>query len=112
MPYWTAWLVESKDFSISAASTVIAVSIIARSFSSFCMFPKLSQTISLGRLSRWLVLISRVALLLFLPMNSFGMILVCMVLFSLVYPMMLPMVERMAAVMMKEDGIDYGRSRS
>lgn len=112
IPYWTAWLVESKDFSISAASTVIAVSIIARSFSSFCMFPKLSQTISLGRLSRWLVLISRVALLLFLPMNSFGMILVCMVLFSLVYPMMLPMVERMAAVMMKEDGIDYGRSRS
>jgi MFS transporter, PPP family, 3-phenylpropionic acid transporter len=112
IPYWTAWLVESKDFSISAASTVIAVGMIARSFSSFFLFPKLSQTVSLGRLSRWLVLISGVALLLFLPMNSFGMILVCMVLFSLVYPMMLPMVESMAAVMMKEDGIDYGRSRS
>ncbi|MGM0841705.1 MAG: hypothetical protein ACQEWE_13300 [Bacillota bacterium] len=36
----------------------------------------------------------------------------CMVLFSLVYQMMLPMVESMAAVMMKEVGIDYGRSRS
>ncbi|MHA7139579.1 hypothetical protein ACRTEV_20320 [Rossellomorea arthrocnemi] len=31
----------------------------------------------------------------------FGMILVCMVLFSLVYLMMLPMVESMEAVMMK-----------
>jgi len=57
-------------------------------------------------------LISGASLLLFLPMNSFGMILICMVLFSLVYLMMLPMVESMAAVMMKEDGIDYGRSRS
>lgn len=112
IPYWTAWLVESKDFSISAASTVIAVGMIARSFSSFFVFPKLSQTVSLGRLSRWVVLVSGVALLMFLPMDSFGMVLGCMVLFSLVYPMLLPMVESMAAVMMKEDGIDYGRSRS
>ena len=35
-----------------------------------------------------------------------------MVLFSLVYPMLLPMVESMATVMMKEEGIEYGRSRS
>ncbi|MGM0841704.1 MAG: hypothetical protein ACQEWE_13295 [Bacillota bacterium] len=50
IPYWTTWLVESKDFSITAASTVITVGMIARSFSSFFLFSKLSETVFLGRL--------------------------------------------------------------
>jgi MFS transporter, PPP family, 3-phenylpropionic acid transporter len=35
-----------------------------------------------------------------------------MVLFSLFYPLLLPMVESMAAVMMKDEQVDYGKSRS
>ncbi|RIW31873.1 MFS transporter [Bacillus salacetis] len=112
IPYWTAWLVESKGFSIATASSLVAAGMIARSFSSFYLFPTLSQRFPLGKLARILVAASGVLLLLFFPLSSFFGMMACMVLFSLVYPMLMPLVESMAAVMMKKDSIDYGKSRS
>ncbi|MGM0843635.1 MAG: 3-phenylpropionate MFS transporter [Bacillota bacterium] len=112
IPYWTAWLVESKGFSIATASSLIAAGMIARSFSSFYLFPTLSQKFPLGKLARIIVIGSGLSLLLFFPLNSYIGMMAAMVLFSLVYPMVMPLVESMAAVMMKKDKIDYGKSRS
>ena len=112
IPYWTAWLVESKGFSIATASSLVAAGMIARSFSSFYLFPTLSQRFPLGKLARILTVVSSITLILFFPISSFIGMLACMILFSLVYPMLMPLVESMAAVMMKKDHIDYGKSRS
>ncbi|WP_409252160.1 MFS transporter [Bacillus sp. SCS-153A] len=112
IPYWTAWLVESKGFSIATASSLVAAGMIARSFSSFYLFPTLSQRFPLGKLARIIALVSSITLILFFPISSLIGMLACMVLFSLVYPMLMPLVESMAAVMMKKDHIDYGKSRS
>ncbi|EDL64904.1 MFS transporter [Bacillus sp. SG-1] len=112
IPYWTAWLVESKGFSIATASSLVAAGMIARSFSSFYLFPTLSQRFPLGKLARILTVVSSITLILFFPISSFIGMLACMILFSLVYPMLMPLVESMAAVMMKKDNVDYGKSRS
>jgi len=112
MPYWTAWLVEGKDLTVQAASTVVAVGLFVRSFSTFFIFPSLSNKFSVGFLMKLLAVASSVLLLLFLPFESYYSLIVAMVIFSLVYPMMMPMTESVGAIMTQNENIHYGKSRS
>nr|WP_238941944.1 MFS transporter [Bacillus sp. REN10] len=112
MPYWTAWLISSKGLTIEAASTVIAVGLLVRSFSTFFVFPALSSKFPIGLLMKAFALSSVVLLYLFIPFDSFYAMIVAMTLFSLVYPLMLPLTESIGAIMMQSERIHYGKSRS
>ncbi|MEI5906430.1 MFS transporter [Bacillus spongiae] len=111
MPFWTAWLVESKGFSIYDASTLIAVSFITRSLSTFFIFPYISKWVSLTKLSKGFSLFTFIILFLFLPLNSFESMLGGIILLSLIYPLMMPLTESTASILMKNDHISYGKSR-
>ncbi|TFD98316.1 MFS transporter [Jeotgalibacillus sp. R-1-5s-1] len=112
LPYWTGWLVFEKDLSVAAASSIIAAGLFARSFSTLFLFPELSKRFSLAVLMKLLPVISTGLLLLFIPIDSFIGLTLVMILFSLFYPNILPMMESNASLLMRTDHIHYGRSRS
>ncbi|MBM7579495.1 MFS transporter [Jeotgalibacillus terrae] len=112
LPYWTGWLVYEKDLTVAAASSIIAAGLFARSFSTLYLFPELSKRFSLAFLMRALPVISTCILLLFIPVDSFTGLMIVMILFSLFYPNILPMMESNASLLMRTDNIHYGRSRS
>lgn len=112
LPYWTGWLVSEKNLSVAAASSIIAAGLFARSFSTLFIFPQLSKRYSLALLMKILPLLSAVILLLFIPADSFFVLIGVMVLFSFFYPNILPTMESNATVLMRTSNINYGRSRS
>nr|WP_204553703.1 MFS transporter [Bacillus ectoiniformans] len=112
MPYWTVWLIDSKGLTVEAASTVVAVGLFVRSFSTFFIFPALGSRFAVGTLLKAFALLSTVMLSFFLPFDSFIAMIVAMTLYSLVYPLMLPLTESTGAMMMQSEHIHYGKSRS
>ncbi|PPA70587.1 MFS transporter [Jeotgalibacillus proteolyticus] len=112
LPYWTGWLVFEKGLTVGAASTIIAAGLFTRSFSTLFLFPELTKRFSLALLMKILPIVSACLLLLFIPAQSFSALMIVMILFSLFYPNVLPLMESSATVLMKTNGINYGRSRS
>ncbi|KMY55564.1 3-phenylpropionic acid transporter [Bacillus sp. FJAT-27231] len=111
LPYWTAWLIADKGITVESASTIIAAGLFIRSFSTFFIFPSLSAKFSIGTLIKAFPAVSTLLLLVFIPFDSFYAIMTAMILFSLVYPLMLPLTESIGT-MMQNEGVQYGKSRS
>ncbi|WP_100332392.1 MFS transporter [Bacillus xiapuensis] len=111
MPYWTAWLISEKGLTVESASTVIAAGLLVRSFSTFFIFPSLSHKFPIGTLIKLIAVCSLGLLYLFIPFDSFYAMIIAMSIFSLVYPLMMPMTESIGSIMMHSDHIDYGKSR-
>ncbi|MBO0588984.1 MFS transporter [Sporosarcina sp. E16_8] len=112
LPYWTGWLTIEKGISVTAASFIMGVGMIARSLSTFLFFPYLTRKMSMIRLMKWMSFAALILALLYLPDSPFIVLLIITVLFSAVYPMILPAVESSASVLMQTEGIHYGKSRS
>ncbi|CAM3219339.1 MFS transporter [Filibacter tadaridae] len=112
LPYWTGWLTIEKGLSVTAASIVMGAGMVARSFSTFLVFPYLTRKMSLIRVMKWMTIASLLLALLYIPSSSFTVLLVITILFSAVYPIILPAVESGASVLMQTGHIHYGKSRS
>lgn len=112
LPYWTGWLTSSKGLSVTNASIIMGAGMIARSFSTFFLFPYLTRNMALLRVLRWTVLCSFLLSLAYIPESSFGVLFILTVLFSAVYPVILPGVESGASLLMQTERIHYGKSRS
>jgi len=112
LPYWTGYLTNVKDMSVYAASLIMGAGMIARAFSTLVLFPELTKRYSIHIFLRILALGSLLTFVLYIPLSSFTMLLLITVLFSLVYPNLLPAMESCASLLMQRDRIHYGRSRS
>ena len=112
LPYWTGWLTIEKGLSVPAASAIMGAGMIARSFSTFFIFPYLTRRLSYIRVIKWTTVIALLLTLLYIPDSSYVPLLIITVLFSAVYPMILPAVESGASVLMQHERIHYGKSRS
>ncbi|AMQ04928.1 MULTISPECIES: MFS transporter [Sporosarcina] len=112
LPYWTGWLTIEKGLSVTAASFIMGAGMIARSLSTFLIFPYLTRKISMIRVMKWISLTALILTLLYLPDSPFIVLLIITVLFSAIYPMILPAVESGASILMQIEGIHYGKSRS
>ncbi|WP_313236365.1 MFS transporter [Sporosarcina ureae] len=112
LPYWTGWLTSSKGLSVTQASFIMGVGMIARSFSTFFLFPYATRKISLLRVIRWTTFLSFILALAYLPESPFGILFVLTVLFSAIYPIILPSAESGASLLMQHERIHYGKSRS
>ncbi|MFK2826370.1 MFS transporter [Bacillus sp. B190/17] len=112
LPYWTAWLISSKGVTIESASAIIAAGLFIRSFSTVFIFPTLSMKLSIGSLTKLFPILSTLLLFLFIPLSSFHTIMAAMILFSLIYPLILPLTESIGTMMMQSERIQYGKSRS
>ncbi len=112
MPYWTGYLTNVKGLSVPAASIVMGAGMLARAFSTFALFPIATSRFSMQVVMRVLALLSFVVVALYVPFSNFASLLVITVLFSLIYPNLLPAIESSASLLMQRDNIHYGKSRS
>ena len=112
VPYWIGWLTNEKGLSVKDASIVMGAGMIARSFSTFFVFPYLTERTSYIRVIKWTTVVSLVLAILYIPDSSFIGLFVITVLFSAVYPIILPAVESGASVLMQKERVHYGKSRS
>lgn len=112
LPYWTGWLTSAKGLTVTQASIIMGAGMIARSFSTFFLFPYAMRNMSLLRVIRWTTLLSFIVALAYLPESPFSVLFGLTVLFSAVYPIILPGVESGASLLMQHERIHYGKSRS
>lgn len=112
LPYWTGWLTIEKGLSVTAASVVMGAGMIARSFSTFFLFPAMTKRASLSRLIKFLAFLSLGFTMLYFISSSFSALLIITILLSLVYPIIMPAIESSASLLMQTEAIHYGKSRS
>lgn len=112
IPYWTGWLTNVQGLTVTAASIIMGVGMIVRSFSTFLIFPYLTLKMPLQSVVKWATILSLFITLFYIPQLNFTTLLIVTAIFSFVYPMILPGIESSASVLMQHERIHYGRSRS
>ncbi|MDW7617902.1 MFS transporter [Peribacillus simplex] len=112
VPYWSSWLILSKGFTADEAGLIIAMGLITRSITTFYIFPLACRYITLAQLNRIVPLASVVLIIVLIPLNNVMSVVLITILLSLIYPMPLAMHEAMASTLIRESGIQYGKSRS
>ncbi|WP_078414611.1 MFS transporter [Priestia abyssalis] len=112
LPYWTGWLVQAKGLSVTEASIIMGFGLLARGVSSLFAFPLISKYWSSHTVILVLTAGSLAATILYIPSSSFvGLFIVTMV-FSIIFPALLPALESTAGVLVQQGGVHYGKSRS
>ncbi|WP_432361742.1 MFS transporter [Sporosarcina sp. UB5] len=112
LPYWTGWLTIEKGLSVKDASIIMGAGMVVRSFSTFLVFPYLTARTSYVRVMKWMTLLSLLLAVLYIPESPYSALFVITILFSAVYPIILPAVESGASVLMQKERVHYGKSRS
>lgn len=112
LPYWTGWLTIEKGLAVSTASVIMGVGMAARALTTFLVFPVLTHRSSLRKVVQGLSVISLLLVILYLPDSPLWVLAAITILFSAVYPMILPAVESGATLLMQSERIHYGKSRS
>ncbi|MGN7410098.1 MFS transporter [Sporosarcina sp. SAFN-010] len=112
LPYWTGWLTIEKGLTVSTASVIMGIGMAARALTTFLVFPLLTHRHSLRRVVQGLAILSLLLVILYLPDSPLWALAAITILFSAVYPMILPAVESGATLLMQSERIHYGKSRS
>ncbi|AYC30381.1 3-phenylpropionate MFS transporter [Paenisporosarcina cavernae] len=112
LPYFTGWLTSVKGLTIAEASIVMGSGMLARAFSTFLLFPIATSKASLQIVMRISAIFSLIVMSLFSFGDSFTMLLAISVLFSIIYPNLLPAMESSASLLMQHEKLHYGKSRS
>ncbi len=112
LPYWTGWLTTEKDLSVFHASIIMGSGMVARAVSTFVFFPIASKSLSLHRVMVWAAFMSLLIMSIYIFVDTFIPLLLITVVFSLVYPNLLPAMESSASVLIQTERIHYGKSRS
>ncbi len=112
LPYWTGWLTIEKGLAVSTASVIMGVGMAARALTTFLVFPLLTNRSALRRVIQGLAILSLLLTILYLPDSPLWVLAAITILFSAVYPMVLPAVESGATLLMQSEHIHYGKSRS
>ena len=112
LPYWTGWLVHAKGLSVTEASLIMGFGLIARGVSTLVAFPLASKYWSSHKVILFFTFGSLAATILYIPSSSFGTLTAVTILFSAVYPSLLPAVDSAAGALVQHGGVHYGKSRS
>ena len=109
LPYWTGWLVQAKGLSVTEASLIMGFGLLARGASNLLAFPLASKYWSSHTVILILTAGSLVATILYIPTSSFGSLFVVTILFSAVYPALLPAVDSAAGVLVSKEACIMGK---
>jgi PPP family 3-phenylpropionic acid transporter len=112
LPYWTGWLIHTKGITVSQASLIMSVGLVARGLSTLIVFPVLSGKFSSKVLLNGAAIGTLIALLCYIPSHAFGSLLAVTVLLHLVYPALMPALDSAAGVLVQRQELrHYGKSR-
>lgn len=112
LPYWTGWLVSEKGLDVAEAGVIMGSGLIIRGLSTMSFYPLISKYFNLKIVLTLLSFTSLLLILLYLPVSSYTALFAVTVLFSAVYPCLLPAVENAAGTLVQKGKVHYGRSRS
>lgn len=112
LPYWTGWLIHTKGLSVTEASLTMGFGLLARGVSTLFVFPLASKYWSSHTVILILTASSLVTTMLYIPFSSLSTLFVITILFSAVYPALLPAVDSAAGTLVQQGAVHYGKSRS
>ena len=106
IPYWTGWLVNAKHLSVSEAGFIMSAGMIVRALSTLTLYPLSTKMYSMSKVMQMTGILSLVTLLFYFPLNSYVTLLIATILFSAIYPNIMPAMESSATILIKKDKID------
>ncbi|ATP41234.1 3-phenylpropionate MFS transporter [Solibacillus sp. R5-41] len=112
LPYWTGWLVNDKGLTVSDAGIIMSFGLVARALSTMFIFPYVSKILSNKQVLLFFTTMSLIVTIFYIPMDSFEGLFIVTMLFSAMYPALLPAVESGAATLMQQGDVHYGKARS
>ncbi|SFL72072.1 MFS transporter, PPP family, 3-phenylpropionic acid transporter [Gracilibacillus orientalis] len=112
LPYWSGWMIHTKGISVSEASLIMSLGLLARGLSTLFAFPYLSGKISSKMLLNIMGIGTLVAIVCYIPVNSFTGLLIATIALHLFYPTLMPALDSVAGVLVQSKQLKhYGRSR-
>ena len=112
LPYWTGFLVAAKGVSVTEASFIMSMGLVARGVATLLFFPYIARKWSGKVVLQLLAIASIVSAFLYVPANDYMMILLVTILFNLFYPAIMPAMDSVAGILVQHGQLNYGRSRS
>lgn len=112
LPYWTGWLVQAKNLTVADASMIMAFGLVARAVATMFVFPFMSKFMSNKTIIITFTILSLLAAAIYIPATSNMSLLLITLIFSLVYPTLMPAIESGASSLVQQGKVHYGRSRS
>ncbi|RXT06973.1 MFS transporter [Ammoniphilus sp. CFH 90114] len=112
LPYWTGWMIYTKGITVSEASLIMSLGLVARGISTLFAFPYLSGKFSSKTILNVAGLGTFLALLCYIPSSSFTSLLIITLVLHLFYPTLMPALDSAAGVLVQRKQLEhYGRSR-
>ncbi|MCU9613438.1 MFS transporter [Caldibacillus lycopersici] len=112
LPYWSGWMIYTKGISVTEASMIMSLGLLARGISTLFAFPYLSQRFSSKTILNIAGIGTLISILCYIPANSFASLLVVTIFIHLFYPTLMPALDSAASVLVQSNQIKhYGRSR-
>lgn len=112
LPYWSGWLIYAKGVTVSEASLIMSLGLVARGLSTLFAFPYFSERISSKALLNIAGIGTLVAILCYIPTNSFAGLLAITIVLHIFYPTLMPALDSAASVLMQHNQLrHYGKSR-
>ncbi|MEH7353359.1 MFS transporter [Neobacillus drentensis] len=113
LPYWTGWMIHTKGLTVSQASLIMSLGLVARGLSTLIAFPYLSRKFSSKTLLNGMAIGTLIAILFSIPASSFVSLLVVTLLLHFFYPTLMPALDSAAGVLAQSNQLrHYGKSRS
>lgn len=112
LPYWTGWMVDTKGVTVSEASLIMSLGLVARGLSTLSIYPYLSNKFSSKALLNGAAIASVLAILCYIPANSFTSLLIVTLALNFFYPTLMPALDSAASVLAQHKQLtNYGKSR-
>ncbi|AKO94873.1 MFS transporter [Priestia filamentosa] len=112
LPYWTGWMIHTKGITVAQASLIMSLGLVARGLSTLFAFPYLSGKFSSKTLLNGAGAGTLVAILCYIPANSFVSLLMVTLVLHFFYPPLMPALDSAAGILVQGKQLrHYGKSR-
>lgn len=112
LPYWSGWLIYTKGITVSEASLIMSLGLLARGLSTLFAFPYMSGKFSSKTLLNVAGIGTLGSLLCYIPANSLTSLLIVTIVLHIFYPILMPALDSAASVLVQNKQLNhYGRSR-
>lgn len=112
LPFWTGWLVYSKNLSITDASLIMSMGLVARGLSTLFAFPYLSGRFSNKVVLKGAAIGTLISVLCYIPSQTFTSLLLVTIFFHFFYPPLMPILDTAASRLVQHKQLEhYGKTR-
>ncbi|MED3561087.1 MFS transporter [Bacillus xiapuensis] len=113
LPYWTGWMIHTKGITVAQAGLIMSLGLVARGLSTLFVFPFLSRKFSSKTSLNGMSFATLIAILCYIPADSFVSLLIVTLFLNFVYPALMPALDSTASVLVQSKQLGhYGKSRS